>query len=271
MNSNEQQNKQNNEQNAQQYAGKKAVVIGGTIGMGLAIARRLVAGGAEVLLTGRNEKNLAAAQAEFGPAVHVVRSDAADMGDIAALGGTVGKVLGHVDHLFVNAGVSELGPVSEVTEESYDFQFSVNTKGAFFTVQRLLPLLREGGSIVFTTSVADVMGYPGMAVYSGTKAALWSFAQVLASELVGRGIRVNAVSPGFIDTPTMGVAGLSPEEQDHFRAIGDATTPMRRHGSADEVARAALFLAVDATFTTGVKLAVDGGLAQHVMVPAEAA
>ncbi len=177
--------------------------------------------------------------------------------------------LGHVDYLFVNAGIAEPGPVSAVTEESYDRQFAVNTKGAFFTVQHMIPLLREGGAIVFTTSVADAVGAPGMAVYSGTKAALWSFAQVLASELVGRGIRVNAVSPGFIDTPTMGAAGLSAEEREGFRAVGDATTPMKRHGSADEVARAVLFLAADATFTTGVKLPVDGGLGQHVAVPAE--
>ncbi|MEU7135404.1 SDR family oxidoreductase [Streptomyces sp. NPDC046261] len=249
------------------YTNKKAVVIGGTIGMGLAIAKRLVEGGAEVLLTGRNEKNLRDARDELGPAAHAVRSDITSLEDIAALGDTVQERLGHVDYLFVNAGISELGPVAEVTEESYDRQFAVNTKGAFFTVQRMLPLLREGGSIVFTNSVADEMGYPGMSVYSGSKAALWSFAQVLASELVGRGIRVNAVSPGFIDTPTMGVVSFTPEEQAHFRAVGDASTPMKRHGTSDEVARAALFLAADATFTTGVKLAVDGGLGQHVAVP----
>ncbi|MEV5243039.1 SDR family oxidoreductase [Streptomyces cinnamoneus] len=251
------------------YANKKAVITGGTIGMGLAIAKRLVEGGAEVLLTGRNEKNLQDASKELGPAAHVVRSDTASLTDIAVLATTVEETLGHVDHLFINAGVAELGPVAEVTEESYDVQFSVNTKGAFFTVQRMLPLLREGGSIVFTTSVADETGHPGMAVYSGSKAALWSFAQVLASELVGQGIRVNAVSPGFIDTPTMGVAGFTPEEQAYFRALGDARTPMKRHGTGDEVARAALFLATEATFTTGVKLPVDGGLAQHVTAPAE--
>ncbi|GGR13342.1 SDR family oxidoreductase [Streptomyces netropsis] len=249
------------------YAGKKAVVIGGTMGMGLAIGKRLVEGGAEVLLTGRNPQNLQDARTELGSSAHVVSSDVADMAAIAALGDTVREKLGRIDHLFVNAGISELAPVAQVTEESYDKQFAVNTKGAFFTVQRLLPLIAEGGSIVFTTSVADIMGYPGMAVYSGTKSALWSFAQVLASELVGQGIRVNAVSPGFIDTPSGGVQGLSPEEFEAMQQIGDAVTPMRRHGSADEVARAALFLAVDATFTTGEKLHVDGGLGQHVAVP----
>ncbi|KUJ41338.1 short-chain dehydrogenase [Streptomyces albus subsp. albus] len=249
------------------YAGRKAVITGGTIGMGLAIAKRLVEGGAEVLLTGRNEKHLQEARNELGPAAHVVRSDTADLTDIAALGETVQAVLGHVDYLFVNAGVAELAPVELATEESYDRQFAVNTKGAFFTVQRMIPLLREGGAIVFTSSVADTTGAPGMGVYAGSKAALLSFAKVLASELVGRGIRVNAVSPGFVDTPTMGVAGVSDEERAGFRVLGDAVTPMRRHGSADEVARAALFLAADATFTTGVKLPVDGGLGQHVAVP----
>ncbi|MEU7107643.1 SDR family oxidoreductase [Streptomyces stramineus] len=250
------------------YAGKKAVITGGTIGIGLAVAKRLVEGGAEVLLTGRNEKNLEAARAELGPSAHVVRSDTASLADIAALGRTVTGTLGHVDHLFVNAGISELGPVETVTEESYDRQFAINTKGAFFTVQRMIPLLRDGGSIVFTTSVADSTGNAGMGVYSGSKAALWSFAQVLATELVGRGIRVNAVSPGFTDTPSMGAADLTDAEREEFRALGDAVTPMRRHATSDEVARAALFLATDATFTTGVKLPVDGGLGQHVAVPA---
>lgn len=247
------------------YAGKKAVITGGTMGTGLAIARRLVAGGAEVLLTGLRDAHLLRAQEELGSRAHVVRSDATSLDDIAALGATAEEVLGHVDYLFVNAGVAELGPVAEVTEESYDRQFGVNTKGAFFTAQRMIPLLREGGAIVFTTSVADSMGAPGMGVYAGSKAAVWAFAQVLAAELVGQGIRVNAVSPGFIDTPTMGVAAMSDEERLHFRELGEASTPMGRHGSADEVARAALFLAAEATFTTGVKLPVDGGLAQSVV------
>ncbi|WP_331766919.1 SDR family oxidoreductase [Embleya sp. NBC_00896] len=249
------------------YVGKKAVITGGTIGMGLAIAKRLVEGGAEVLLTGRNERNLEDARNELGPGAHVVRSDTSNMADIAALGTIIEERLGHVDYLFVNAGIAEMAPVEVATEESYDRQFGVNTKGAFFTTQRVIPLLRAGGAIVFTTSIADSTGSAGMGVYSATKSAVWSFAQVLASELVGRGIRVNAVSPGFIDTPTAGAAGLTAEERAAFHAIGDAATPMKRHGTSDEVARAALFLAADATFTTGVKLPVDGGLAQHVNAP----
>jgi NAD(P)-dependent dehydrogenase (short-subunit alcohol dehydrogenase family) len=134
-------------------------------------------------------------------------------------------------------------------------------KGAFFTAQRLAPLIRDGGSIVFTT-VTHGPANPNLSVYSGSKAALWAFAQVFAAELLPKGIRVNTVGPGFIDTPILGVAGLSEEERAVLKKLGDEITPMKRHGSADEVARAALFLAFDATFTTGVELPVDGGLAQ---------
>ena len=183
------------------------------------------------------------------------------MADINALGTLVEKKFGHVDFAFINAGISELAPFDQVTEASFDRQFGVNTKGAFFTAQRLAPLVRDGGSIVFTT-IANGPASPNLSVYSGSKAALRSFAQVLAAELVSRGIRVNAVGPGFIDTPTMGVAELSDEERTALRKLGDEITPMKRHGSPDEVARAALFLAFDATFTTGIELAVDGGLQQ---------
>lgn len=246
------------------YAGRKAVITGGTIGMGLATARALLEGGAEVLLTGRNEHNLEAARRSLGPRAHVVRSDTAAMADIEALGELVKRKLQTIDLLFVNAGISELEPLGSVSEASYDRQFDVNAKGAFFTAQRLAPLVRDGGAIVFTT-VTNGQAYPNLSVYSGSKAALRAFAQVFAAELVSRGIRVNTVAPGFIDTPTMGVAGLSEEKKARFRKLGDEVTPMKRHGSADEVARAALFLAFDATFTTGIELTVDGGLA-HVGV-----
>jgi NAD(P)-dependent dehydrogenase (short-subunit alcohol dehydrogenase family) len=243
------------------YVGKKAVVTGGTIGMGLATVKALLEGGAEVLLTGRNEQHLEAARRQLGPRAHVVRSDSASLADIDALGALVKEKLGQIDFVFINAGVSELEPFDHVTKASYDRQFDVNTKGAFFTAQRLAPLVRDGGAIVFTT-VTNGPATPNLSVYSGSKAALRAFAQVLAAELVSRGIRVNTVGPGFIDTPTMGVAGLSEEARAAFRKLGDQITPMKRHGTVEEVARAALFLAFDATFTTGVELPVDGGLAQ---------
>lgn len=242
------------------HSGKKAVVTGGTTGMGLAIVKALLDEGAEVLLTGRNEKNLEAARRELGPRAHVVRSDTASLTDIAALSERVRGELGWIDALFINAGFSKLTPFEQVTEAEYDLTFATNTRGPYFTVQRLAPLVRDGGSLVFTTSVADEVGYPGMSAYSGSKAALRSFAQVFAAELLPRRIRVNAVSPGFIKTPTMGVHGASAEELAAFEREGHLVTPMKRIGTAEEVARAAMFLAFDATFSTGVELQVDGGL-----------
>jgi NAD(P)-dependent dehydrogenase (short-subunit alcohol dehydrogenase family) len=171
------------------YAGKKAVVTGGTHGMGLAIVTALLGGGAEVLLTGRNEQNLEAARNKLNPRrAHVARSDTSRLADIDALGALVEQKLGQIDAVFINAGVSELAPLDQVTEASYDRQFDVNAKGAFFTAQRLTPLIQDGGAIVFTT-VANGPASPNLSVYSGSKAALRAFAQVFAAELVSRGIR----------------------------------------------------------------------------------
>lgn len=251
-----------------EYAGKKAVVTGGTHGMGRAMVQALLDGGAEVLLTGRNEENLEAARVGLGSGARVVRSDAASMTDIHALGARVEESFGEIDALFVNHGYARMEPFDGVTEASYDRQFGVNAKGAFFTVQRLAPLIRDGGSVVFTGSIADEGGSPGMIAYSGSKAALWSFAQGFAAELLPRGIRVNAVSPGFIATPSMGVD--APDEwKAGFSALGDEITPMKRHGTPEEVARAAMFLAFGATFTTAVKLPVDGGLGRGIDAPDE--
>ena len=242
------------------YAGKRAVVIGGTHGMGEAMARALLAGGAEVLVTGRNAENVAEARRTLERA-HVVQSDVARREDIATLGALVEQRLGKLDAVFVNVGVSELEPIEAVTEASYDRQFDVNARGAFFTAQRLAPLVRDGGSLVFTT-VTPCTATPGMTVYMGTKAALRAFARGLAVELLPRRIRVNSVAPGFIATPTLGFASASPEARAELSRVGDAITPMKRHGSSEEVARAALFLAFEATFTTGAELPVDGGLSQ---------
>ncbi|AXB44724.1 SDR family oxidoreductase [Amycolatopsis albispora] len=241
---------------------KKAVVTGGTHGMGLAIVRALLDRGAEVVLTGRDERNLEQARTALkGEQAHVVRSDAGNMADIAALGDVVRERLGSVDHLFVNHGMAQFAELAEVTEEAWDRHFAVNTKGAFFTVQRLAPLLNEGGSVVFTTVANDVV-FPGLSAYSASKEAMRAFAHVLAVELLPKKIRVNSVAPGYIKTPTMGVAGLSEEERREFERQGDESTPLRRNGTVEEVAKAALFLAEDATFTTNVELAVDGGFAQ---------
>lgn len=159
-----------------------------------------------------------------------------------------------------------LEPFDQVSEESYGRSFAVNTKGAFFTAQRLAPLVRDGGAIVFTSSIADEGGDTTMTVYGATKAALVSLSKGIASALVPRGIRVNVVSPGFIATPTMGVADLSDADRAAFRELGDQLTPMKRHGTSEEVAAAVLFLAFGATFTTGARLTVDGGLGTGITV-----
>lgn len=250
-----------------QFQGKNAVIIGGTHGMGLATAKMLVEGGANVVITGRNERNLRAAAQSLGAGAQAIRSDISAMGDVKTLPALVEERLGRIDLLHVNAGIAELEPFDQVTEASYDRQFAVNTKGAFFTVQQLAPLIRDGGAIVMTSSVADEGGEAGMSIYSATKAALVSLVSGFAAELLPRKIRVNAVSPGFIATPTAGVAGMSDEERKAFHEIGNAVTPMQRNGAAEEVAKAVLFLGFDATYTTGAKIAVDGGLGQKISAP----
>ncbi|MFH9067628.1 SDR family NAD(P)-dependent oxidoreductase [Streptomyces coeruleorubidus] len=243
-------------------AGKKAVVTGGPIGMGRAIVRALTDRGAEVMFTGRSDQRLAVAQAALDTQLaHPVRSDATDAFAVAALGDQVADRLGRIDCLFVNQGIAEFQTLQEVTEQSWDRIFDVSAKGAFFTVQRLAPLMSEGGSIVFTTVSNDQI-FPVLSAYSGAKEAVAAFATVLAAELLPSKIRVNAIAPGFILTTTMGVAELTDEQRDEFVEQGNASTPMGRGGTVEEVAAAALYLAVEATFTTGVELPVDGGFGQ---------
>ncbi|GHH37504.1 short-chain dehydrogenase [Lentzea cavernae] len=226
--------------------------------MGRATVDKLIEQGAEVLLTGRTTD-----KAE-GIKAHAVASDAANLQDIARLETEVRERLQEIDLLFVNVGHATLTPFADATEPEYDRTFDINTKGAFFTAQRLAPLIKDGGAIVFTTSVATGQGAEGLTLYAAAKAAVRSFARGFAAELAPRGIRVNVVSPGFIDTPSMGVVGAPPEVLQQFKEEGDRITPLKRHGTMDEVADAVLFLGFDATFTTGAELAVDGGLGQGV-------
>jgi NAD(P)-dependent dehydrogenase (short-subunit alcohol dehydrogenase family) len=249
------------------YTGKTAVITGGTTGIGFGAAKALVAEGAEVLVTGRTPDTLEAARRELGPRAHAVRSDGASLADIEALGEHVARLLGGIDLGFINAGYCKIEPFSAVSLEEYDRTFALNTRGVFFTVKRLAPLVRDGGAFVFTTSVADAVGYPGMSVYSGTKAAIHAFARVFAAELLPRRIRVNSVSPGFVRTPTMGIYGAGAKEVAAFEKEGDLLTPMKRIATTDEIARTVLYLAFEATFTTGMELVVDGGLTSLVAPP----
>jgi NAD(P)-dependent dehydrogenase (short-subunit alcohol dehydrogenase family) len=213
------------------------------------------------MVVGRNAANVEKAAEGLGPKAIGFRADVTDMGDLAALAEAAGREFGQVDFAFINAGIGIFEPFEAVEEATYDRYFAVNAKGAFFAAQKLAPLVRDGGAFVFTT-VTSGNASPGLAVYSATKAAVRVFAQTMAVELLPRGIRVNAVAPGFIDTPTMGVADATPEERAELSRIGDEATPMKRHGTAEEVARAVLFLAFEATFTTGAEIPVDGGLSQ---------
>jgi len=244
------------------YEGKKVVIIGGTSGMGLATAKMLLDGGSRVLVTGRSKEGLESAQKELGTDAVVVSSDARSLTDIDALASKVKAEFDTFDLLFVNAGFSIRAPLESMTEAVYDEMFNLNSKGPLFAVQKLTPLINRGGSVVLTTSIANVKGMPGNAAYGAAKAALRSFARTIAAELLPREIRVNAVTPGPIDTPILGK--MFPEKdvaaQLMEKMIG--MVPMKRWGMADEIAKAVHFLAFDATFTTGAELPVDGGWSQ---------
>jgi NAD(P)-dependent dehydrogenase (short-subunit alcohol dehydrogenase family) len=237
--------------------GKVAVVTGGNSGIGLATAKRFVKEGAYVFITGRRQKELDAAVKQIGSNVTAVQGDVSKIEDIERLYQTVAKQKDRLDIVFANAGVGELVPLPEVTPEHFDKLFNINVRGLLFTVQKALPLMRNGGSIILTGSVAGVKGFPAFSVYDATKAAVRSFARSWTADLKDHKIRVNVVSPGPIDTPIL--ADVPPDAVAGFVSM----VPMGRMGTADEIANAALFLASDeSSYITGVDLFVDGGLAQ---------
>ncbi len=243
------------------YTDRRAVITGGSSGIGLATAKLLVAEGATVLITGRDEDALDAARAQLGNSASTLRSDAASLPDITQLAEHIRAEFGMIDALFVNAGVTRFAPFEDTSEEVYDEIFAVNARGPYFTVQKLAPLLAPGSGVVLTTSVANVLGIPMISAYAASKGALRSMTRSLARELLPRQIRVNAVSPGPVDT---GILDRSLPAEVAAQAKSQMTTenPMLRFGAADEVAKAAAFLAFDATYTNGAELAVDGGGSQ---------
>jgi NAD(P)-dependent dehydrogenase (short-subunit alcohol dehydrogenase family) len=243
------------------YDGKHIVITGGSSGFGLTTAKLLADEGARVLFTGRTEATLEAARNELGDNAIAVRSDAGSVADIEALADRVKAEFGTVDALFVNAGINAFAPFEATTEELYDQVFAINAKGAYFTVQKLAPLLGEGAGVVLTTSVANILGIPMISAYAASKAALRSMTRGLARELLPRKIRVNAISPGPIDTGILD-RSLPAEAAEQAKAQMTAENPMLRFGDPLEVTKAALFLAFDATYTTGAELPVDGGGSQ---------
>ena len=246
----------------ERYEGKRAVIIGGTSGIGLATAKMLLDGGASVLVTGRSQAGLDLAQKEIGEDALVVSSDARSLTDIDALASTVKTEFDTFDLLFVNAGLGVFSPLENTTEETFDEMFNLNAKGPFFAVKKLSPLINQGGAVVLTTSTANVKGMPLIAAYGGAKAALRSFARVFAAELLPRGIRVNAVSPGPTETPIIGKAFTDEDQAAALTGQMREANPMNRFGTPEELAKAVLFLAFDATYTTGHELPVDGGWSQ---------
>jgi NAD(P)-dependent dehydrogenase (short-subunit alcohol dehydrogenase family) len=236
--------------------GKLAIITGGTTGIGLASAKLFVEEGAYVFITGRRQKELDEAVKAIGSNVTGVQGDAANLADLDRLYETVGKK-GRLDIVFANAGFGEFAPLGKITEQHFDSLFNTNVKGALFTVQKSLPLLNDGGSIILTGSVAGAKGTPACATYGATKAAIRNFVRAWTVELKDRRIRSNVLSPGPTETPAIG------QQPADAMARLLSTIPMGRMGKADEIAKAALFLASDdSSFVTGIELFVDGGRAQ---------
>ncbi|MGK8509646.1 SDR family NAD(P)-dependent oxidoreductase [Nocardia asiatica] len=243
--------------------GKTAVVTGGSSGIGLATTKRFVAEGAYVYITGRREDELAKAKAEIGANVATVTGDIAELDDLDRLWAQVGEERGSVDIIVANAGIAEAATLPEVTPAHFDKVFSINARGTFFTVQKALPLLNAGGSIVLVSGVGHRLGWPDFPVYSGSKAAVRSYARSWAAEFKNRGIRVNAISPGPVETPILDGLFSGPTDPSAVRAGFAGTVPLGRLATPEEIAKAVLFLAADdSSFITGADLAADGGMTQ---------
>jgi NAD(P)-dependent dehydrogenase (short-subunit alcohol dehydrogenase family) len=250
--------------NGQKLAGKIAVITGGSSGIGLATAKRFVKEGAHVVIAGRQEKELKEAAAFIERNVTTVAGDVSRLEDLDRLYAVVKEKHGHIDVLFANAGAGTIAPLAEAAEAHFDQTFDVNVKGVFFTVQKALPLFKDGGSIILTSSVTNVLGAPGFSAYAASKAAVRNFARAWTMELKDRKIRVNSMSPGPTDTPALEkTTGLTAEQAKQAAAQYASQIPMGRRAKPEEIAAAVLFLASDeSSFITGIDLPVDGGLAQ---------
>jgi NAD(P)-dependent dehydrogenase (short-subunit alcohol dehydrogenase family) len=242
---------------------KVALITGGNSGMGLETARRFVAEGAKVIITGRRQKELDAAVKSIGGSITGIQGDVSSLKDLDRLYAEIKKTHGHLDIIFANAGLAEFAPVEHITEDHYSRQFDVNVKGVVFTIQKGLPLLRDGGSIILNASVAGSSGFEAFSIYSAMKAAVRSFARGWANDLKARKIRVNAISPGPIDTPIFDKIEMTQEQIDGFTESVKAQVPLGRFGSSQEIANAVLFLASDeSSYINGIELTIDGGMTQ---------
>jgi len=244
---------------AKKLEGKIALITGGSAGIGLATAKQFVEEGAYVYITGRRQPELDAAVASIGSNIKAIRGDVAKPADLDRIYAQIKEEKKRVDIVFANAGLGDMVPLGSITEEHFDATFNVNVKGVVFTVQKALPLMPNGGAIVLNASIASIKGIPAFSIYSATKAAVRSFARTWTMDLKDRGIRVNAVSPGPIETPLLNQTFSNPDDK---KALVSTVT-MGRLGRPEEIAKAIVFLASDdASFITGAELFVDGGAAQ---------
>ena len=238
---------------------KVAVVTGGSAGIGLGVAKRFAAEGAQVFITGRRQSELDKAVAAIGGNVTAIPGDASTLSDIDQIYKTVKEQAGHIDILFASVGFYELGRLGEISEQHFDKTFNTNVKGLLFAVQKALPLLSRGSSVILVGSIASIKGFEAFSVYDASKAAVRSFARSWIIDLKDRGIRVNVLSPGHIDTP--GLSALMTDEQ---KARVVANVPLGRLGTPDDMAKAAVFLASDdSSYVNGIELFADGGVAQY--------
>lgn len=243
--------------------GKVALVTGGNSGIGLATAKAFAREGAEVVITGRNRETLDQAKAEVGNGIVALQGDVSDLSHLDEVISTIKEKHGRIDVIFANAGVAHPVPLAEVTEEHFDSHFNINVKGLLFTIQKALPILSDGGSVIVNASVVKDKGFPGFSVYTATKGAVRTFVRTWANEFKDRGIRFNAVSPGPIATPIYDRMGLPQEAQDEFGQSVVAQVPLGKFGDPGDIAEAVVYLASDeAKYTNGIDLAVDGGLSQ---------
>ncbi len=244
-------------------SGRIALVTGASAGIGLAVAGRFAAEGAYVFITGRRQNELDIAAQQIGPGAAAIQCDVADLNDLDRLFAAIERRKGRLDILVANAGGGEFVPLGSVTEEHFDKIFNANVKGTLFTVQKALPLLTDGGSILLTGSNTSAMGTPAFSVYSASKAAVRSFARCWAVDLKHRGIRVNALSPGPTQTPGLMSLAATPQQAEAMQAALVGAIPLGRLGDTNEIAAAALFLASgESSFVNGIELVVDGGMSQ---------
>ena len=244
-------------------SGKIALITGGSSGIGLATAQLFAAEGAKVFITGRRQAELDTAVSKIGVNAVGVQSDIANLNDLDRLFARIKAEKGRIDVLFANAGIGEFMPLGAITEAHFDKTFGINVKGTLFTVQKALPLMPKGASIILNGSITSIKGLPAFSVYSATKAALRSFVRGWAVDLKGRDIRINVVSPGSVPTPAYQGFGLSPIQLEEFIAAQGDATPLGRVGTPEEIAKVVLFLALgDSSYVNATEIFVDGGMAQ---------